>query len=441
MSKKIDLEKDSVKKLFYRFAIPAALGMTVNSLYVVADGVFIARGIGSQGIAAVNIGYPLINLMAALSLMFGTGGATLISIKSEDIQYRNKCFSYIIFLNVIFYTFIASIVFMFTNPLMKVMGADENLLPMVKGYMYPCILATLFLMLSISLNAIVRNDNAPKKAMYSLVIGAITNIVLDYVFIFKMNMGIEGGAYATAIGQVLSAGYLCTHFIGSTFKFKINLKEIEWNIVNKILSVGFSSFVLEFAVMVITILLNIVLMERVGIIGASAFGIISYSFVILRMFFTGLSQGIQPIVSYNYGKNNMGRVKEIFRFAHKFSFLAGVASLILVKVLAVPIVRLFTEEAELIPLTAKGLLLYSSAIVFVGANFMNISYLQSMGRAKVSNTIALLRGVVFIVISLMILPNLLGINGIWLALPFSDLLTFITTLLVFKFVLNKEQAF
>lgn len=436
MSTTISLEKDSIKKLFYKFAIPSALGMFVNSLYVVADGIFITRGIGSHAIAAVNIGYPLINLAVALSLMFGVGGSTLISIYSDKPKYRNRCFSYIIMLNLVVYLIIALLVFCFTKPLMMAMGANENLLPMVKGYMYPCTLASFFLMISVSLNSVVRNDNAPKRAMNALLLGAATNIILDYVFIFKLHMGIEGGAYATAIGQILSAVYLCQHFLNSTFKFHFNYRVIDWKLIGKICNIGFSSFVLEFAVMVITILINIALMNGVGEEGAAAYGIISYSFVILRMLYTGLAQGTQPIISYNYGRRNVERVHETFMYSHKFCFIATLVTLIGMKFLAIPIVKIFTTDPSLIKMTANGLFLYSSAIIFVGANFMNISYLQSMDRSFLANTLALLRGVVFVVIGLKMLPMFLGLNGIWLGLPFSDLMTFITTLISFK-VLKK----
>ena len=441
MSMKMNqLETQSISTLFYKFAIPASIGMLVNSLYVVADGVFISRGIGSIGIAAVNIGYPIINLTAALSLMFGAGGATLISLHSNNEDFKNKSFTYTIILNLFFYILIASLVFIFPNQIMKFLGATDLLLPMVKDYMYPCIVATFFLMLSISLNAVVRNDNAPKKAMNSLFIGAITNIVLDYVFIFVFHFGIEGGAYATAIGQILSALYLCTHFFKSSFKLDFNIKNIEWKLMGKICSLGFSSFILEFAVMVIAIVLNITLSKKEGQIGVAAYGIISYSFVIYRMFFTGLAQGIQPLVSFNYGKRNFKRVFEIFVFSHKFCFISSTIALILAKFFSLNVVKIFTHETHLFEYTAKGLFLYTSAIIFVGANFMNISYLQAMDKAFLANFISICRGIVFMVIGIIFLPMYFGVNGIWLALPFSDIMTFILTFILFK-VLNINKNF
>ncbi|WP_293961433.1 MATE family efflux transporter, partial [uncultured Fusobacterium sp.] len=198
MKKKLDLENGNLTELFISFAMPATISLIMTFLYTVADGIFITRGVGSAGIAAVNIGYPIINFTVALSLMFGIGGATLITFKKGDIKYQNKYFSHIIFLNIVVYIIVAIAIFLFTNPVMMALGASEELLPMIKGYMYPCTVSTSFLMIATSLNAVVRSDNAPKRAMKSTLIGAGMNIVLDYLFIFKFHLGIEGGAYATA---------------------------------------------------------------------------------------------------------------------------------------------------------------------------------------------------------------------------------------------------
>lgn len=431
MSKSHDLGKEKISKLFFSFAIPSTLSMLVVSLYNIADGIFITRGVGSDGVAAVNIGYPIINFTVALSLMFGIGGATLIAFRKNDVEYQNKCFSHIILLNIIVYIIVATGIFVFTDPLMKTLGANDQLMPMIKGYMYPCTISTFFLMLSMSLNAVVRNDNAPKRAMVSMFIGAALNIVLDYIFIFEFHLGIVGGAVATAISQIISALYLCKHFIGSTFRFKMNWKILDFRLLKRLLSIGFPSFILEFAVAVITILLNIAFMETAGVFGAAAYGIISYSFMFFRMLFTGLSQGIQPIVSYNYGLKKFKRVRKTFLFAHKICFATSIVSLLLVFIFSKNIVSVFTHEPDLIVESAKGFILYSIAISFLGFNFVNIAYLQAVERPFISNVICMSRSFLFVFIAIMILPKFLGINGIWLSLPFAD---FITAVLTYPFL-------
>ena len=319
---------------------------------------------------------------------------------------------------------------------MMAMGANEELLPMVKGYMYPCTVSTSFLMIATSLNAVVRSDNAPKRAMQSTLIGAGMNIVLDYLFIFKFHLGIEGGAYATAISQIAAAIYLCRHFIGSTFKLNLSWKKLNFKIMRRIINIGFPSFILEFAVAVITVLLNIAFMKEAGVFAASAYGIISYSFMLFRMLFTGLSQGVQPIVSYNYGRKNLARVKKILIYTHKVTFIISLISLVLVVFFGKYIVNIFTSDLELIKESTKGFILYSAALSFLGFNFVNIAYLQAVDRPKISNIICMSRSFVFVFIGLLILPKFLGINGIWLSLPFADFMTAVLTIPFIKRITN-----
>lgn len=431
MKSGMNLGKEKISKLFFSFSIPSTLSMLVVSLYNIADAIFITRGVGSDGVAAVNIGYPIINFTVALSLMFGIGGATLIAFRKNDIEYQNKCFSHIILLNIIIYIIVAIAIFVFTEPLMKTLGANDQLMPMIKGYMYPCTISTFFLMLSMSLNAVVRNDNAPRRAMISMFIGAALNIVLDYIFIFKFHFGIVGGATATAISQIVSALYLCRHFIGSTFRFKMSWKILDFRLLKRLLSIGFPSFVLEFAVAVITVLLNIAFMKTAGVFGTAAYGIIAYSFMFFRMLFTGLSQGVQPVISYNFGVRKFKRVRKLFLFTHKVCFITSLVSLLLVFIFSKKIVGVFTDDVELVKEAAKGFILYSIAISFLGFNFVNIAYLQAVENPFISNLICMSRSFLFVFIALLILPNFLGINGIWLALPFAD---FVTAILTYPFL-------
>lgn len=428
MKENMDLAKEPLSKLFFSFAVPSTLSMLVMSLYTIADGVFITRGVGSAGIAAVNIGYPIINFTVALSLMFGIGGATLIAFKKDDIEHQNKCFSHIILLNIVVYAMVALLIFLFTDKIMLTMGANDELLPMVKGYMYPCTISAFFLMMSMSLNAVVRNDNAPKRAMYSMFIGAGLNIVLDYIFIFKLNFGIVGGAVATAISQVVSALYLCRHFIGSTFRFKMNWQILDFSMLRRILEIGFPSFILEFAYAVVTILLNIAFMRTVGVFGTAAYSITCYSFMFFRMLFTGLSQGIQPIVSYNYGIRNLKRVVGMFKFAQKVCFGTSVGSLIFIFLTSRFIASIYTSDLPLVAECTKGLILYSIAISFLGFNLVNISYLQAIDDSKPSNLICISRSIIFVIVGLYTLPKLFGVNGIWIALPFADVVTAILSI-------------
>lgn len=431
MSRSISLGKDPIGKLFLNFSIPAVTGMIVTAMYSIVDGIFVGRGVGAEGLAALNLGYPIINFGSALSLMFGIGGATLISLNPKDKEYCNRCFSYIIVLNVTAYLLILLMVVFFNERIIMLMGANENLLPLVKKYMYPCTAALGFLMIGNSLNAVIRNDKAPTYAFMSMIIGAVTNIFLDWLFIMKFGWGIFGAAAATGIGQLFSMLFLVRYFMrpGSRFKFYFE-NRIKLGVMKKIAAIGFPSFIMEFAVALITILFNISFMKYSGEIGVSAFCIVGYVFYIFRMLYNGLGQGIQPIVSYNYGEQKLERVESTYKIGHKVSFVIAIIILVWVNFFGKSLIRLFNNDPELLKLAGHGLSLYASAIIFVGANFINISFLQSKDRATAANILSVLRSTVFVVLGLLVLPRFLGENGVWLALPFSDLMTFLTTLVL-----------
>ncbi len=432
MSKSISLGKDSIGKLFLNFSIPAVTGMLVTAFYAIIDGVFIGQGVGADGLAAINIGYPIINFGAGLSLMFGVGGSTLISLYPKNKKIQNRCFSYIVTLNIISYIFIVLMVVIFNEKLLYLMGSSEQLLPMVKAYLYPCTVGVGFLMLANSLNAVVRNDKSPTYAFIAMVIGAVTNIFLDWLFIMVFKWGMFGGALATAIGQLFSMLFLIKYFFRFGCHFKYRFMKLKLNILYKMLMIGFPSFIMEFAVALITILFNLSFMKYSGELGVSAFCVVGYIFYIFRMLFSGLGQGIQPIVSYNYGAKLTDRVKGIYNLGHRVSFVISTIILIWVVFFSRNLIVLFNNDIILREKASEGMILYTSAIIFMGANFINIAYLQSKGKANSANLLSILRSTVYVAITLFILPKIFGERGVWLALPASDLLTYLTTIILQK---------
>lgn len=430
MSKAISLEKDSVGRLFLNFSIPAVTGMLVTAFYAIIDGVFIGQGVGADGLAAINIGYPIVNFGAALSLMFGVGGSTLISLYPNNKKIQNRCFSYIVTLNIASYIGIILLVLFFNEKLLYMMGSSEQLLSMVKAYIYPCTIGLGFLMLANSLNAVVRNDKSPTYAFIAMVIGAVTNIFLDWLFIMVFKWGIFGGAVATAIGQSFSMLFLIKYFLRFGCHFKYKFMKVKLNVVSKILMIGFPSFIMEFAVALVTILFNLSFMKYSGELGVSSFCIVGYIFYIFRMLFSGLGQGIQPIISYNFGAKLKDRVKKTYRLGHRVSLVISIIILIWVVFFSKGLIRLFNDEPNLVSKASEGMILYTSAIIFMGANFINIAYLQSKGKANSANLLSILRSTVFVAIALFILPKIMGERGIWLALPVSDLLTYLTTIVL-----------
>lgn len=447
MLKAIDLKKDSIIKLFFNFSIPSVTGMMVTALYAIVDGIFIGRGVGANGLAAVNIAYPVINLGTAISLLIGTGGATLMSLRPKNIKFKNTCFSHIILLNIIFYLITLIVVFITGDRLIYLLGANDLLASQVKIYLYTCVIAMIFLMLSNSLNAVVRNDKSPMYAFIAMVIGALTNVFLDWLFIIVFPWGVFGGAFATAIGQLLSFLFLVKYFYRIDCKIKFKIKKLKYIFVKNIFSIGFPSFTIEFTAALTNTLFNISFMKYLGEIGVSAYSIVAYICFIFRSLFTGLAQGIQPIVSYNYGAKEYQRVKSTFKIGHIITLIISTTILLWVIFLGKYLVIMFNDEPNLVKLASHGLILFASAIIFQGANFINISYLQSKGMTKLSNLISSLRSIVFLIISITILPIFLREDGVWLSLPASDFMCFIVSIIIlrkelpfsFKFPKKKEK--
>lgn len=439
---KVDLQNGSIGKLFFYFSFPAVTGMMVSAFYVIIDGMFIGRGIGSEGLAAINIAYPITNFLVGLSLMFGVGGATMISVArgKNQTQEINRIFTHTLFLTFLVYIIALFTVVLFERKVIFFLGGNDALYNEIRGYLIPSAWFNIFYMLSMGLNAIVRNDNAPKHAMFSMIVGAVINILLDALFIIVFKWGMWGASIATGLAQMGSFAFLCLHFYNGNSDIKFE-KKLRFSpmITGKIIINGFPSFIIEFAIAIVTLLFNLVLMKMTGEIGVAAFSIVAYVFYIFRMTFNGLSQGIQPIVSFNYGAGRQDRLRKIFILGHKTAFITAVLIIIVINLQSTNIVKMFTNgDEELIKMASKGLVCYTSGMIFLAANFINISYLQSMEKALVSNLISFGRSFLFVVLGIMIYPKIFGVTGVWLTPPLADFTIFMLT--IGAFFLNMKSG-
>lgn len=429
---KYDLEKDSINKLLVKYLAPSIMSLLVTALYVIVDGIFVGRGTGQSGLAAINIAYPIINISNALSLMVGVGGSTLMSIYSKNKRIKNLFFTYIIILVIFFYFILNIIVFLSGDKLLYFAGSSENLLPLAKTYLYTVAIGVIFIMLSTALAPVIRNNRAPALAFFSMIVGAFINIILDYIFIMKFNWGIFGAAFATVIGQAFSFLSMLLYFLSARSDLKLKFNKFKRKIFTKILSLGFSSFIVEFAVAIILIFFNKKFMYYGGEIAVSAFCIVAYIFFIFRMTYTGIAQGIQPIVSYNYGIRRVDRMEKCFKIAHIINLCLAFIFFIFVNIFPEEITKIFNSNEELVELTVHGLRLYVIAVFFLGGNLVNISYLQAKNRAKSAILISLMSSFVFLMLYINILPIFIGLDGIWLAFPISDFTTLVITILFRK---------
>lgn len=440
MRQNIDLQNTPISQLFLKYLIPTVTGMLVMSLHIIIDGIFVGRGVGSDGLAAVNIAIPLFSFFTAVGLLIGLGGATVVSIKFGEGKDKEACSIFTQSLLLIVIAVIVVMVFCQLNleRLAYALGASDKIFPHVEGYMKNLLYFGLVYGLADALSCFVRNDGAPFLSMVCMVIGAVINCIFDYIFIFIFNWGVEGAALATGIGNTISGVILLMYFILKRGKLRFIKTRFCYSDIMRVLKNGFPSFLTEISAAIILCTHNLVLMKIAGEIGVSAYSIIGYINILIILVFLGIAQAVQPLISYNLGAREYNRVQESFSLAVKSSVIVGVFSLLIGLLLGRNIVMLFIEnDKELIILATEGMKLYFINYLFMGFNIVVATYFQAIEKPKLSTIVTLCRGLLFVMGALIILPNLFNVNGVWLAVPTAEFLTVFVS--VFSLNCYKEK--
>lgn len=368
MEKSLDLRKHSVPKVFLNYLIPAVIGMLIMSLHVVIDGIFVGRGIGSDGLAAVNIVVPLFSIFTAIGLLIGLGGSTIVSIKFGEGKKAeaSSIFTQSILLATVIIMLITIVSEFNIERLSYILGANDKIFPYVKDYMKGILYFAPVFVLADCLSCFVRNDRAPKLSMYAMGIGAVINCCLDYIFIFKFQWGVGGAALATGAGNILSLIMLLMHFILKKGDLKFVKVRLVLNDIIKICKNGLPNFFAQMSLTVVTIAYNLVFMKMLGEIGVSAYSIVNYIHVLMLMVFMGIAQAVQPIISYNYGAKEYERVKQSFKLAVRVSIAFGIFFFISGILFGKSMVKLFNNDnIQLIELTTTGIKIYVINYLFI----------------------------------------------------------------------------
>lgn len=434
MSKKYDLINDSVVKIFIKYLIMSATGLMVLSVHIILDGIFIGRGIGSDGLAAINIAGVVFPFLNATSFTIGFGAAAAVSVKfgEGDIQKANDLFNQAFKLSIIVSLIYTILCIILIDSIVYLLGANEQLFQMAKDYLLVFSLFFIFYVVTIVFEGAVRNDGEPKKAMMSLILGAVTNGILDYIFIFIFSWGLKGAAFATGIGQVVSLVYLSFHFLGKKGQLYFKKTPFIKKDIMRILRNGAPHCLSQFSVTLIIITGNWIVIDMMGKLGVAAFGILLYinEFVILG--FAGVADALQPLVSYNFGAKKKKRVQQFMHLSFYATLIIGISVIIVSLLGAERIIQLFNSEAELVALTSQAMKLFFLGVIFTGMNMLCSAYFQAVERAKVSAIIQVLRGFVFIFIALFTLPKIYGADGLWLSPSVAETLTLFVSVILVK---------
>lgn len=423
------LQTEPVSVSFFKYLIPSLIGMALMSVNIVIDGVFVGHGVSSIALAGVNIAAPVFSIILSIALLIGVGGGAIYSmlIGSEKIEDAKRIFTTSFGLVTVIVLLITSISLLFLQDLAYFFGANEDTLPYVVKYMKILLLFGLIMAWETSLSVFVRNDGNPNLAMIGLVITSLLNIGLNYYMIFILKLGVTGAALATVISVVVGLLVLLTHFFrkNSTLAFV----KISWNktAIKQINLIGFPSFLSEIGMGVFTISYNIAIAYYAGTVGLAAFSVLNYLHTFMFLLFMGIGSSIQPMISYFYGANLTGHIKETIKIAEKSAVVIGGLFLVIGYFAADYLVAMFgITSTEITDLAVTGIRLFFIGYLFMGINFIYLTYFQAIGQIKPSIWITLFRGFILLIILLLILPQLIGVNGVWLALPIAEaIVTFV----------------
>ena len=429
-----ELLRDGVWRLLLRYSLPSVASMVGISLYILADTYFIANGIGETALAALNIALPCYSFIGCIGNMIGIGGATTFAIARENGDGRTRrgvftlCIAFVLLCGIAF--FLCGL--FAARRISLLLGASSDTLPYAEVYIRVLLLFAPFFLVNNVITAFVRNDRGPNLAMVSMLSGVLFNIVFDYVFIYITGWGMFGAILATCLAPIVGLGVLSAHFLRRRNTFALVRAKPVPGGFHKILHGGSATFITEIAAGLVILAFNFKLLSLLGDVGVAAYGVISNTAYVMLSIFNGLGQGVQPLVSSNYGAGLGGRCREILGKGVLASFVISALLVTTVLVFNKPVVALFNRDANamLAAIAERGIVIYFTSFLFCGVNIMAIAYYQAMLRSGVAVGISLSRGIIGVAAGLAILPGIFGADGVWLTAPFAEILASVLVLML-----------
>jgi len=445
MEKSLEMRDRNIGSLLWKFSLPAIVAMLINALYNIVDRIFVGRGIGFVAIAATTVAFPIMIILMAVSMLIGIGATALISIRlgQQKMEEAEKVAGNAMVMIILLPVIIAVIYLLFPEPILIFFGASEEVLPYARDFAHIIMLGAAFGSISMGMNNFIRAEGNPRLAMFTQITGALINGVLNYIFIFKLGLGIKGSALATLSGQFLSAIWVLSYFLSGRSLVKIRLKNLKLQlpIIISIISIGFAPFAMQVANSVQQSILNKTLLVHGGDLALSAVGIIMSIAALLFMPIVGLSQGAQPLIGFNYGARQYDRVKETVKIAVIAGTCIAVAGYTAIHIWPVQIVGLFSKgDTALTEMTSQAMRVFFALFPVVGFQIICSNYFQAVGKPVQSTILSLSRQVLLFIPLLLILPNFWGINGVWRTAPIADgLAVLLTATLIYLEMKNLPQ--
>ncbi len=426
-SKVEELEFKSIPKLLWHYFLPAFAGVIINSLYNIVDRIYIGQGVGALALAGLSAVFPIMIIMMAFGMLVGMGAGVRVSINlgKKDFDRAEQVLGNAFVLMFIMSLLITIIGLVLTQPLLGFFGVNEETASYASEYMHIILGGTLFNIMGYGLNNLIRSEGNANVAMYSMLISAGTNIVLDYVFINLWGMGVAGAAYATVISQIVLTIWVVAHFRSkrSVIRLRTSKMGLRRDIIWYIFSIGFAPFSMQLASSLVFGIYNKQLINYGSDIAIGALGVIISVAMLMVMTIISINMAMQPIIGFNHGAKHYKRVKETLSIAivaaTVISFFAWGVSEIFPRAI---ISAFNNDDPELLEIGAKGLRIFLFALPMIGFQIIIGNYYQSVGRAGLATFLSLLRQVIFLIPCLLIIPKYMGLQGVWLSTPISDTL-------------------
>ena len=461
----MDLSKSSITKLLWYYSLPSLIGTLAGALYNIIDRIYIGQGVGALAISGLALTFPIMNLLGAFGMLVGHGAAARVSLLlgNGNTREANAILPNTLALSLFFYLIVSSLCYIFIDPILYAFGASGQTIPYAREYLQIIIPGHIFTSLSYAYTNIMRASGHPMRAMNTLILGAVLNILLDPIFIFAFNLGIKGAAYATVLSMFISCAWIMHFFLRKdnilSFRSIVNSQQstvknannsaffaeaqnrwlciVNFALIKSILSIGLSSFLLHTATSLVNVLMNHTLQNYGGDLAIGAFGIITSFTSLIVMSIVGMAQGIQPIVGYNYGAGLYDRVKTTLKYCISIATIITTLGCICALIFPHYIARMFTVDTNLVNITTNGLSIYASTFFVVGFHIIVTNYFQSIGRAKTSIFLSLSRQILLLIPFILLFPPIWGLTGAWLAQPASNIISAAIAVIILSVHLKK----
>lgn len=430
----LELGTKPIGRLLMQYAMPAIIAMTASSLYNMVDSIFIGQGVGPMAISGLALTFPFMNLGAAFGAAVGVGASTCISVKlgQKDYGTAQRILGNTVTLNVIVGLLFSIVSLLFLDDILYFFGASPRTIPYARDYMVIILLGNVFSHMYFGMNAVLRAAGKPRQAMYATMFTVVMNTLLDPLFIYVFNMGIQGAAFATILSQMMALTWQMKLFTDrrELLHLQRGTFDLEGRLVRNIIAIGMSPFLMNVCACIVVIFINKGLLAYGGDLAVGAYGIVNRVAFVFVMIVMGINQGMQPIAGYNYGAQQNDRLMRVLKLSMIAATAVTTTGFLIAEIFPRECARLFTSDDQLLDMSAHGMRIVMFTFPIIGYQMVVTNFFQSIGRASVSIFLSLSRQMLFLLPMLIILPPIMGADGVWLSMPVSDTVASVVTAIV-----------